>query len=181
MILLPVYFYVSTLCLSALGKKLPMHWPLLPEWRVAGKAGINAWCLRGLGCCRGGPWVCVVGVEGVCAQRMSLTCCSHFLVVRAAQFVFVAVGGVVREIGDAWGLAWVGRGGGLGIQRGAWGGRGDGCVGSFIGLLFLLTCRWDCAARVGLVDWGRGEGGGCPKAVGVLAVAALWEGRHWGL
>ena len=71
-----------------------------------------------------------------------------------------------------------GGGGGLGIQRGAWGGRGGGCVGSFIGLLFLLTWRWDCAvsARVGLVGWGGGGGGVLPKDVGVLAVAALWEG-----
>ena len=50
-----------------------------------------------------------MGVEGVCAQRMLLNCCSHWPVAMAAQFVFVAVGGVVREIGDAWGLAWVGR------------------------------------------------------------------------
>ena len=41
-------FYASTSCLPALGKKSPMHWPLLPEWRVAGKAGVNVWCLRGL-------------------------------------------------------------------------------------------------------------------------------------
>ena len=53
-------------------------------------------------------------------------------------------------------LGW-GTGLGLGIQSGAWGGRGGGFVGGFIRLLFLLTCRWDCAARVGLVGW---EGGG---------------------
>ena len=67
--------------------------------------------------------------------------------------------------------------GGLGIQRGAWGGRGGGCVGSFIRLLFLLTWQWDCAVSL-VWDWWVGGGGGgfLPKDVGVLAVAALWEG-----
>ena len=67
--------------------------------------GVKVWCLLGLGCGGGGPWVCIVGVEGVCEQRMLLNCCSHWPVARAAQFVFVAVGGIVGEIGDAWGLA----------------------------------------------------------------------------
>ena len=77
-----------------------MHWPLLPEWRVAGKAWVNVWCLLGLGHGGLGQWVCIVGVEGVCEQTMSLKCCSHWPVASAVQFVFMAVGGVVGEIGD---------------------------------------------------------------------------------
>ena len=65
-------------------------------WRVAGKAKVNVWCRRGLGCSRRGLWVCDVGVEGVCVLRMLLNSCSNWPVARAAQFVFVAVGGVVR-------------------------------------------------------------------------------------
>ena len=49
-----------------------------------------------------------LGVGGVCAQKMLLNCCSRFLVARVAQSVFAAVGGVVGEIGDAWGLSCVG-------------------------------------------------------------------------
>ena len=34
-------------------------------WRVVGKARVNVWCRRGLGCSRRSLWVCDVGVEGV--------------------------------------------------------------------------------------------------------------------
>ena len=64
-----------------------------------------------------------LGVEGVCAQRMSLNCWSHFLVARAAQFVFVTVDEFVGEVGDAGGLAW---GGGGGVDRGFRVGHGGG-------------------------------------------------------
>ena len=48
---------------------------------------------------------------------------------------------------------------GLRVGHGRVGGVGMWVV--FIGLLFLLTWRWDYAvfAHVGLVSWGRGEGG----------------------
>ena len=102
-----------------------------------------------------------MGVEGVCAQRMSLNCCSHWPVARAAQFVFVAVGGVVGEIGDAWGLAWVGGGGWTGDS--AWGmGRSGGWVrGEFHRAVVLVDLALGLPARVGLVGWGGGRGCSC--------------------
>jgi hypothetical protein len=63
------------------------------------------------------------------------------------------------------------RGGGGGVDWGFrvehGGGRGCGCAGGFIGPLFLLTWRWDCAvfAHVGLVGCGGG-GGWLPKGCG---------------
>ena len=46
-------------------------------------------CWRGLGCgVRVSGYVTWV-VESVCARRMLLNCCSHWPIVRAAQFVFV--------------------------------------------------------------------------------------------
>ena len=150
-----------------------MHGPLLPEWRVAGKAGVNAWCLRGLGCGGGAPWIFSVEVKGLCVQRMSLKCCSHWPVARlrsSCSWLWVGLSGRLVMHGD-----WFEGGGrgGLGIQGGAWGGRGGGCMGGFIGLMFLLTWRWDCAL---VWNWWVGGGGGrgvLPKDVGVLAVAAL--------
>ena len=45
--------------------------------------------------------MCDVEVEGVCVQRMSLNCCSHLPVAKAAQFVAVAVGGVAQFVAVA--------------------------------------------------------------------------------
>jgi len=66
---------------------------------------------------------------------MSLNCCSHLPIARAAQFVFVAVGGVVGEIGDAWG--WLGGGGSpkdCGCPRGSWA-VGRKALGTMTGVL----------------------------------------------
>lgn len=124
-----------------------------------------------------------LGVEGVCAQRMSLNCCSHFLAARAAQSVFVAVGGVVGEIGDAWGLTWEGEGGWTGDSEWDMGGSGGWVRGGFHRAVVLVDLALGLRSfrSCGTGGLGGRGGGVCPKDVGVLAVATLWEGRHWRL
>ena len=59
-------------------------------WRVVGKARVNVCVLaQGLSCGGGVCGYVTWGVVWVWARTMSLNCCSHWPIARAAQFVFV--------------------------------------------------------------------------------------------